>query len=108
ALMSRDIADGTERRRPDFTGALGNRVRHGEDLVGVLVEQQVVIAKVPPADVPVKVLRLQIKREDVGKHSAQVARYLLDRIPAQICSGCCLVLSHRAVLLSGYGLIMKP
>jgi hypothetical protein len=71
--------------------------------VSPAIEQQVVIAKVAPADVPVKILRLQVKREDVGKQSTQVARYLLDRIPAQIGSGCCIVGGHCFVRLSGYG-----
>jgi hypothetical protein len=48
--------------------------RHGEAFCGLLVEKQVIIAKVPPADVPVKVLRLEIKPEHVGKQSNQVAR----------------------------------
>jgi hypothetical protein len=33
--------------------------RHGEAFRGLLVEKQVIIAKVPPADVPVKVLVLR-------------------------------------------------
>jgi hypothetical protein len=44
-----------------------------KDLRRLLVEQQVIIAKVPPAYVPMKVLRLNVKREHVGKQSAQVA-----------------------------------
>jgi hypothetical protein len=32
----------------------------------------------------VKILRLDVKREDVGKQSTQIVRYLLDRVPAKI------------------------
>jgi len=35
----------------------------------LLIEQQMVIAKVPATDVPVKVLRLYVKRKYVGKQS---------------------------------------
>jgi len=42
--------------------ALGDRVSYGEDLCGVLVQQQVVIMKVAPAHVPVTILRLHVKR----------------------------------------------
>src|SRR5438093_13772618 len=62
-----DIADGTQRRPSDLASPLGDIVGHREDLRRLLVEQQVVIAKVPPADVPVKVLRLQVKRKHVGE-----------------------------------------
>ena len=44
-------------------------VGHGENLRGLLVEQQMVIAKMTPADMPVKVLRLHVEREYVGKQS---------------------------------------
>ena len=64
--------------------ALRDRIGYGENLRRLLVEQQVIIAKVAPTDMPVKILRLHIKREQVRELSAQVARYLLDRIPVEI------------------------
>ena len=71
--MSGDIADGMERCAADLARALGDLVRHGEDLLRMLVEKQMIIAKVAPAHVPVKILRLQVKHEDVGKQSTQAA-----------------------------------
>jgi hypothetical protein len=66
----------------------------------------VVITKVPPAHVPVKVLRLHVKREHVRNQSTQIARYLLNGIPAKIGSCCCyLVSDYCSVLLSGYWFI---
>jgi hypothetical protein len=43
-------------------------ILHGEDLLGVFVEKQMVVPKVSPAHVPVEVLRLYIEREHVSKH----------------------------------------
>jgi hypothetical protein len=58
----------------------------------------VVIAKVLPAHVPVKVLRLYVKREDVGKQSTQVARYFFNGIPAEI-GWRCSFSDHCSILL---------
>ena len=68
-LVSRDVADGTNRRAADLARPLSDRIRYGEDLRRLLVEQQVIVAKVAPADVPVKVLGLHVNREHVGKQS---------------------------------------
>jgi hypothetical protein len=40
-----------------------------EYLCRLLVEQQMIVAKVRPTDVPVKVLRLHVKLEHFGKQS---------------------------------------
>src|SRR5262245_34660310 len=68
-LVSCDIADGAQRSSTDLARPLGDRVRHREDLRRLLIEQQVIVAKVAAAHVPVKVLRLYVKRKYVGKQS---------------------------------------
>ncbi len=40
-------------------------IGHGEDLVRVLIQEQMVIAEMRAAHVPVKIFRLQIQREDI-------------------------------------------
>src|SRR5262245_63576960 len=100
-LVSRDIADGAQRSSTDLARPLGDRVRHREDLCRLLIEQQMIVAKVAPAYVPVKVLRLYVKRKYVGKQSTSVARDLLNRIVGEIeCHCCCLIPNHCSVLLS--------
>ena len=69
---------------PSFLRAFRDVVGHGEDLVGVLVQKQVVIAKVPPAHVPVKILGLDVDRKNVGERFAQSSRDLGDALVAQI------------------------
>jgi hypothetical protein len=105
-LVLRDIADRTDRCPADLARAFSDVVGHGKDLRGLLVEQQMIIAKVLPAHVPMKVLRLYIKREDIGEQSTQVARYFFNGIPAKIRWRCCFIVrDHCSVLLSGYEFI---
>src|SRR5262249_36635049 len=47
--------------------ALGDGVSHGKELVSMFIEHQVIVSEVWPAQVPMKVLGLQIKREHVRK-----------------------------------------
>ena len=49
-------------------------IGRGEDLVGMLVEKEVIVAKVRARHVPMKVLGLEIEREHVGKESIERPR----------------------------------
>ena len=66
-LMPGDIADRAQRGAADLAYPFGQHVRGGKDLLGLLIEQQVIVAKVPSADVPVKILGLQVEREGIGE-----------------------------------------
>ena len=61
------LARRTQGRTTDFADALGHRIGHGKELVGLLVEEEMVIAKMRPAHVPVEIFRLHVDREDVGE-----------------------------------------
>jgi hypothetical protein len=65
------MADRTQRLPADLAHALGDRVGHREQLGRLLVQQQVVVAEMRAADVPVEVLGLQVQREHVGQHRVQ-------------------------------------
>lgn len=71
--VARDIADRMDRRSADLARPLGDRIRYGEDLRCLFIEQQMIIAKVPPADMPVKFFRFHVQREQ----SASSRRKLL-------------------------------
>ena len=58
----------------DLADTLGDRVGDAEDLVGLLVEDQMVVAEMRAADVPVEVLGLEIEGEDVGKQQVECRR----------------------------------
>src|SRR5262245_17190280 len=65
ALSPRDLSDRMQGEAPDLSNAFGNDVGHREKLVAEFIEKQMIIAKVMAAHVPVEILRLQIKRENV-------------------------------------------
>ena len=52
---------------PYLADSLGDRIGHRVELVGLLVEHEVVVAKVRSAHVPVEILGLQVHRENVGE-----------------------------------------
>jgi hypothetical protein len=56
---------------PPTLRALRDRIRHGEDLIALLVKQQVIVTEVWATHMPVKVLRLHIEREDIRQHAVQ-------------------------------------
>src|SRR5271170_5356422 len=86
-LMLRDVADGPESSSAEFACPLGDIVRHREDLSTLIIEQQMVIAEMRAAHVPVEILRLEVESEHVGEHLAQLGGNLYDGIAAQVCWG---------------------
>src|SRR6266849_7349925 len=66
-----DLTDRAQRRAADLPYALGDRVRGGEDLVGLLVQEKMIIAEVRTRHVPMEVLRLHVEREYVGKQHVE-------------------------------------
>ena len=80
ALQARDLADGVQRGAADLADALGHRVGHGEDLIALLVEQQVVVAEMRAAHVPVEVLGLEVDGEGVGEQRVERAGQIADGI----------------------------
>ncbi len=68
---------------PPILRALGDRVGHREDLVALIVKQQVVVAEVGTAHMPVEILRLQIEGEHIGQHRVQRGSNIADGIFAE-------------------------
>jgi len=52
------VTDGAEGRAADLADSLGDGVGCGKDLIGLLVQQQIVVAEMRPGDMPVEILRL--------------------------------------------------
>ena len=71
----------------DLARALGQDVDAGLQLVALLVEQEVVVAEMRAADVPVEVLGLDVERERVGDQRIERRRYLTHRLGRQIGRG---------------------
>ena len=54
----------------------------------MLVEQQVIVAKVRSAHVPMEVLGLHIQSEHIGQQRVKSAADMFDSFGAQIAAGC--------------------
>ena len=68
ALLSRDLSDRMQRESADLANAFRDDVCHGEELFGVFIEKQMIIAEVVPAHMPVKIFRFHIKGENVRQN----------------------------------------
>jgi hypothetical protein len=86
-LQLGDVADRTNGGAADLAHPLGQDVDAALQLVALLVEQQVVVAEVRAADVPMEVLGLHIERERVGHECVERGRNLADRFGRQIGRG---------------------
>ena len=86
-LQLGDVADRAQRGAADLADALGDLVGGGEDRGGLLVEQQVVVAEMRPADVPVEILGLEIEREGIGQDAVQRLGNLGDRLVVEVGRG---------------------
>src|SRR5262249_15590345 len=67
----------------DLPHALRNRIGHRKDLFCLLVEQQVVVAEMRSAHVPVKVLGLDVEREHVRERAVQRRGEITHRVRLQ-------------------------
>ena len=80
ALQARDMPDRTKGSSADLADALGDGIRHGEKLVALLIEHEVIVAEVRTADMPVEVLRLQIECENVCENGIERAADIAGRV----------------------------
>src|SRR6266852_3216400 len=76
-----------ERGAADLPGSFSDGVRHSEDLLSLLVQQEMVVTKVIPSHVPVEVLGLEIESEYIGQQSAKRIGKPSSRAAAEA-SGC--------------------
>ena len=71
SLVTGDVRGGADGRTADLAGALGDVIGHGEDLLGMLVEEQVIVAEIGAGDVPVEAPGLEIEGKDIGQKAAK-------------------------------------
>jgi hypothetical protein len=83
-LVPGNIADGTERCGAELAGTLGDVVGHGEDLIGVLVEQEMVIAKISAGHVPMEIFCFHVEGKRVGEQMTEFGRYFRNAIAREI------------------------
>ena len=83
-LIFRNLADRMDRRSANLARSFRDVIRHSKNLVAMLVQQQMVIAKMLPAHVPMKILRLHIKRERIREQFPQFAGNLFHTLAPEI------------------------
>src|SRR5260370_42533928 len=72
----------------DLAGPLGDIVRHSEDLLSLLVQQEMVIPKVIPSHAPVEVLGLEIKCKYIRQQSRKHIGNLCNGLAAEAALRC--------------------
>jgi hypothetical protein len=58
ALMFGDLAYGMQGVSANLAGSLGNFIGHGEKLLGLFVDEQMIVTEMAATHVPVEILRL--------------------------------------------------
>src|SRR5262249_38424834 len=74
-LQLRDMPDRADRGAADLACALGQNIDTPCELIALLIEQEVVVAEMRAANVPVEVLGLHVERKRVRDQGIQRGRY---------------------------------
>src|SRR5437762_12090538 len=82
------MADRFDRKSANLSNSLRDWVGHGEKLIAVFVEKQVIVAKVRAAHVPMEILGFQVEREHVRENGVHGAGYVPGRRTCEI-GWCC-------------------
>src|SRR5262245_22428953 len=86
-LQLRDMPDGADRGAADLACALGQNIDTPCELIALLIEQEVVVAEMRAADVPVKVLGLHVERKRIRDQGIQRGRYFAHALGWQVSRG---------------------
>ena len=79
ALGPCNLANRSQRQSADLSNALGDGVAHREELICLFIEQQVVIAEMRAAHVPMEVFRLYVEGEYIGEDCVHCGRDVSGR-----------------------------
>src|SRR4029077_1868771 len=84
ALQAGDVADGTDGGASDLPRPCGDGVGGSEYLIALLVQQEVIVAEVRTRHVPVKILGLQVQREEIGEQLGESAGNIPGGVSRQV------------------------
>ena len=87
ALQTTDVSNRANGRAADLANALRDFVCHSKYLVGVVIQQQVVVAKMRTGHMPVKVLRFQIEDENIRNECVKSTRDVFNGFRIKIGGG---------------------
>jgi hypothetical protein len=78
------VTNGSYGLATNFANSLGDVICHGEELISMIIEKQVIVAEMRPAHMPVKVLCLEVKGKDIRKQAVQRSAYVADGLGVDI------------------------
>src|ERR1022692_5195434 len=78
ALKSGDLTDRTQGPPADLSDALRNCIGCSEYLLTLLIEKQVIVAKMRPRHMPMEILRLEVEGEQISQEASQGVRHFRD------------------------------
>src|SRR5499426_4563693 len=81
------MADRADRGAADLACPLGQNIDASCELIALLVEQEVVVAEMRAADVPMEVLGLHVERKRVRDQGIQRGRYFAHALGWQVTRG---------------------
>src|SRR5262249_5668319 len=81
------MPDRADRGAADLACALGQNIDTPCELIALLIEQEVVVAEMRAADVPVKVLGLHVERKRIRDQGIQRGRYFAHALGWQVSRG---------------------
>jgi hypothetical protein len=87
-LQAGNVPDRSNRGAADLAHALGDVVGHRKDLAGLVIEQEVIVAKMRSAHMPMKVLGLHIETKYIGQQRIEAAGDILDCFGAESAGRC--------------------
>src|SRR6266508_1532829 len=73
-----------ESNATNLSNSLCDGICHREKLVGALIEEQMVIAEMRTAHVPVEIFCFHIKREHIGENGVHLCADILNRLMREI------------------------
>src|SRR5687767_8164509 len=79
------MSDGPDGGAADLAHPLRDRIRYGEDLIALLIKQEMVIAEIRSAHVPMEILGLEIQSENIGQQRVERRCDLAARPFREIC-----------------------
>src|SRR5258708_33280918 len=103
------MADRAQGGAADLADRLGDVVGGRENLLGLLVEEEMIVAEVGARYMPMEILGLQVKRKHVGEQNIERAGDLRHGVGAQVGRriersepqrGCSLCFRHFYLLLT--------
>src|ERR1700754_404384 len=77
ALPAGDLSNRSNGPAADLSDPPGDQIGHSDQLIGLLVQHQMVVPKVSPPHVPMKALRLQIQSENIREQTRKGAADLV-------------------------------